>query len=306
MFTTILVPLDGSPLAERAVPYAERLARATGATLTLVRAETSGITGSRVIVIRQALAYLDTVAAGPRARGLTVQTSAPYGQPAAGVVAEARRIAADLIVLATHGRSGIRHVTYGSVAEEIIARAPVPVLLVSAREDPPAVPLPEQAPLLVPLDGTGFAERSLPVARELAALLESGVVLVQALGERDTPSPAVPAEVSPYLLRMRQEEEVAALEYLREIARLELPGIETTCVARSGKVVDVIAEACRDYETALVVMATHRRFGLTRFFFGNVANDATHEMGVPFLLIGPPQAEDDPSDEEVLAGLVLD
>src|SRR6188768_1864769 len=109
MFTTILVPLDGSGLAERAVPYAERLARATGARLALVRAETSGITGSRVVVIHQALAYLEGVAKDLRARGLTVRTSAPYGQPAAGVVAEAQRLGADLIVLATHGRSGASH-----------------------------------------------------------------------------------------------------------------------------------------------------------------------------------------------------
>lgn len=306
MFTTILVPLDGSPLAERAVPYAERLARAAGATLTLVRAETSGITGSRVIVIRQALAYLDTVAAGPRARGLTVQTSAPYGQPAAGVVAEARRIAADLIVLATHGRSGIRHVTYGSVAEEIIARAPAPVLLVGARDDAPVTPLPEQAPLLVPLDGTGFAERGLAVARELAALLGSGVVLVQALAEPEAPSSAVPARVVPTLAGTLREEEVTALGYLREIARLELPGIEATCVVRVGKTGPVIAEVCRDYGAALVVMATHHRFGLARFFFGNVANDAIHATGVPFLLIGPPPAEEEWSEESALAGVVLD
>ena len=99
MFTTILVPLDGSSLAERAVPYAEKLARATGATLVLVRAETSGITGSRVIVIRQALAYLEKLAADLRSRGLTVRTSAPYGQPVAGVIVEAERTEADLIVL---------------------------------------------------------------------------------------------------------------------------------------------------------------------------------------------------------------
>jgi nucleotide-binding universal stress UspA family protein len=296
MFTTILVPLDGSSLAERAVPYAEKLARATGATLTLVRAETSGITGSRVIVLRQAMAYLEQVAAGlraggltVRAGGLTVRTSAPYGPPAASVVAEARRIEADLIVLATHGRSGMSHVAYGSVAEEIIARAPAPVLLVGARDDDATAPLTSGAPVLVPLDGTAFAERGLPAARELAGLLHGGVVLVQALGEAERMS----------------EDEVATLDYLREIARLELPGVEVTCVARMGKTAEVIAEVCGDYGAALVVMATHRRFGLARYFFGNTANDAIHDAGVPFLLLAPPPVEEDLSEAGALVGLVL-
>lgn len=305
MFTTILVPLDGSPLAERAVPYAERLAQATGATLVLVRAETSGITGSRVIVLRQALAYLETVAADLRSRGLTVTTSAPYGQPVAKVTTEAERHNADLIVLATHGRSGLGHVAYGSVAEEIIARSPVPVLLVGVRGDAPDAPLAAGAPVLVPLDGTAFAERSLPVARELVGLLGGGVVLTQALAEPDLLSPALPVEVMPVLAESLREEEVAALDYLAEIARTELDGINATCIARTGNTPAVIAEVCRDYGAALVVMATHRRFGLARFFFGNVANDALHETGAPFLLIGPPLASEGWSDEDVLAGAVF-
>ena len=305
MFTTIMVPLDGSANAERAVPYAEKLARATGATLALVRAETSGITGSRVIALRQALAYLETVAQGLRARGLTVQTVAPYGQPAAGVIHEARRLDADLIVLATHGRSGVGHLAYGSVAEEILAGAPAAVLLIGARGNAPAATLADGAPILVPLDGTAFAERSLPVARDLAALLGGGVVLVQALPEPDMPSPAVPSYISPQLQDLLQEEEVATLEYLREIARQELPGVETTCVARPGRPARVLAEVGRDFGVGLVVMATHRRFGLARFFFGNVANDAIHETGIPFLLVGAQPAGDTLHDEQDLAGIVL-
>ena len=66
-----------------------------------------------------------------------------------------------------------------------------------------------------------------------------------------------------------------------------------------------IADACRDYGVALVVMATHRRFGLARFFFGNVANDAIHEAGAPFLLIGPQPTGDNLLEAGELEGLVL-
>lgn len=287
MFTTIMVPLDGSPLAERSLPYAEMLARASGGTLALVRAVTAGITGSRVTVIHEALAYLERIAADLRSRGLTVQTSAPYGQPASGVVAMAGQLGADLIVLATHGRSGMSHLAYGSVAEEILTRARAPILLISARGEAASEPFAAGAPLLAPLDGSGFAERSLPTVRELAALLGTGVVLVQALGDPEAFGQPISPSTWAAIAEGWQEQEVAAVDYLREIARQELPGIETVCVARTGSTTAVVADVTRDYGAALVVMATHGRFGLSRFFFGNVADDAMHAVGAPCLLVGP-------------------
>lgn len=287
MFATILVPLDGSALAERALPYAETLARESGGTLALVRAVTSGITGSRVTVIHEALAYLEPIAADLRSRGLAVQTSAPYGSPAARIADMACQLDADLIVLVSHGRSGFDHLAHGSVAEEILASAPAPILFVSAHGEPRAESFAGGAPLLVPLDGSDFAERSLPMVGALATLLEREVVLVQALGVPDIDATPVATLSWETLDAATQEQSVAALDYLRDVANQELPGIETTCVARPGKVADVIAGVSREYNTALVVMATHGRFGLARFLFGNVADDTIHAVGAPFLLVAP-------------------
>ena len=115
----------------------------------------------------------------------------------------------------------------------------------------------------------------------------------------------MPAQAVPVFRETLREDEIVALDYLREIARLELPEVDTTCVARVGKPVRVIAEVCRDYSPALVVMATHRRFGLARFFFGNVANDAVRAAGAPFLLVGPPSDEEGWLEEAQLIDAVL-
>ncbi len=288
MFTTILVALDGSTLAERAIPYAEALARPSGARLALVRAETSGITGSRVTVTHEALAYLEKIAVGLRARGLAVGTSAPYGAPAAGVVAEARRLGADLIILASHGRSGFGHLAYGSVAEEIIGRAPAPVLLVSARPEPPdAAALTAESRLLVPLDGSAYAEFALPVARELATTLGGSIVLVEALEPPRAGSPLPSSQPWPEVSDEARRQEAEAQAYLRAVAAGALADVATICVVRTGDPAAVIGTACRDYGATLVVMATHGRQVPGQFFFGSVAADALHAVGVPFLLVGP-------------------
>ncbi len=288
MFTTILVPLDGSSLAECAIPYAEALAARSNARLELVRAETSGITGSRVTVIHEALAYLEKIASGLRARGVMVGTHAPYGAPTAGVIAEARRLAADLIVMASHGRSGFGHLAYGSIAEEILDRAPAPVLLVSARPESSGAATMMGAPrLLVPLDGSIQAEYAIPLARELATTFDGSIVLLQALEPQRVGSPVPSSEAWPDMSEEARKREVAALEYLHAVASQDLAGVATLCVVRTGSPAAVIAAVYPDYGVTMVVMATHGNHGLARFFFGSVAADALHAVSSPFLLIGP-------------------
>ena len=301
MFTTILVPLDGSALAERAIPYAEALARPSNARLALVRAETSGITGSRVIVTHEALAYLERIAVGLRARGLTVRTSAPYSAPASGVIAEAHRLEADLIVLVSHGRSGFGHLAYGSVAEEILSRATSPVLLVSAQTASQDNALPTgEVRLLVPLDGSSYAEAALPAARDLALALGGSIVLLEALPEPDVATRTNPAVDWAEVHDALRSQELDELTYLRAVAAQDLADVATMSVVRAGAPAAVIATASRDYGATMVVMATHGRQGLGRYFFGSVAAEALHTVGVPFLLVGP-SAEIAVPPEEVQA-----
>jgi nucleotide-binding universal stress UspA family protein len=136
----VLVPLDGSPLAEMALPIAiEALSDRPGATLILVRtAETSSLAGvdttdAQVAAMSEAQSYLKTVADRLREAGLSriITTCVWYSGAAHVIVEAARRRRANLIVMSRHFRSSLGRMSDGSIAESVARRAPTPVLLVA-------------------------------------------------------------------------------------------------------------------------------------------------------------------------------
>jgi nucleotide-binding universal stress UspA family protein len=139
----ILVPLDGSTLAEAALGKAQELGAPRGSGLVLLRAAEArtlpGIdpTDAQVAVVEEAEAYLARVAARLGETGVKdVRTSVWYGSPASAIIEAARLHKADLIVMSTHGRSGLGRLVLGSVAESVIRGTTVPILLVRATEAP--------------------------------------------------------------------------------------------------------------------------------------------------------------------------
>jgi nucleotide-binding universal stress UspA family protein len=138
----VLVPLDGSRLAEASLPEAVDLAR-RGASLLLLRtAEASPRLGTdpveaQVAVVREAEDYLAAVAARIRKAGATnVETSVWYGPPAEAIVEAAELPGVELIVMTTHGRSGLGRLVLGSVAETVLRATTIPILLLRDREAP--------------------------------------------------------------------------------------------------------------------------------------------------------------------------
>lgn len=295
MAGTILVPLDGSPLAERALPYAELLAQALEARLVLVRAVVAhtfpGVdpTDAQVRAVEEAEAYLAGLAARLAERGLAVETATPYGDAVQEILLEIDLRRADLVVMATHGRSGLGRWVYGSVAAGVLARSPVPVLLVRAWQPSLAAPpIAKQPRLLVPLDGSEFAEEALPVAVRLAERLGGSLVLVQAV---PVPMPvAVPGGVVVPEAFDLDSAQAEAHAYLRRVAdRLarEHPGLESQVEVRVGLAADAIVAASRDHHAALVVMATHGRTGVGALLLGSVADAVLRQGSVPLLLVRP-------------------
>ena len=144
---TILVPVDGSALAEAALPRALELAEASGARVLLLRAAQShafpGIdpTGGQVKVVSEAEIYLAEIQKRLiRQRRVEVETSVSYG-PAAHAIVEAARIhKADEIVMTTHGRSGLGRLLLGSVAESVLRGTTTPILLLRAEGAPVQAP----------------------------------------------------------------------------------------------------------------------------------------------------------------------
>src|SRR5437773_11970192 len=134
MMPTILVPLDGSPKGEDAIPCAVAIARRTGAHLLFVRAVlTAGSIGSEAADLDRALVadaqkYLTNIVQAPQVRGMRTSSFVCEDESAAGVIGAAST-RADLIVMAAPGRSALYRVAYGVVAAEVFHRIPVPVLL---------------------------------------------------------------------------------------------------------------------------------------------------------------------------------
>jgi len=143
---TILIPLDGSRLAELALAPAVELARDRGAKLVLLRAAEAHTTvadptEAQVTVVREAEEYLTALRARMLAGGVAeVETSVWYGPPAEAIVEATRYRGADLIVMSSHGRSGLGRLVLGSVAETVLRSTLTPVLLIRAGAAPVETP----------------------------------------------------------------------------------------------------------------------------------------------------------------------
>lgn len=273
----ILLPLDGSPLAEIAMPYAERLAQSTEARVVLVRVIATPVP---VSLVAEAQSYLEQMASRLRDKGLTVDTVTPGGTPADAIVQEARARSASMIVMASHGRSGIGRWIYGSVADQVLRSAPVPVLLTAPTG---VVDWPTGRPLrlLVPLDGSILGQAALDPACELAERLGAEIVLlrvVEPVGYDMAYSP--PLDPAPEL--------EAAKIYLDQLAeRLRAGGPPVSARVEFGRAVAVIAQVAAELGAGLIAMATHGRGGIARFVLGSVTTGVLQRGGVPLLLVRP-------------------
>ena len=151
MFTQIMVPLDGSALAERALPSAARLAAATGATLHLVRVVEplpGAVSVYRSVTepsrhldreARAATEYLDTIRTRLTAEGVRVEVHRRLGHALDALLQEQRTAGIDLVVMCSHGRGGVSRVALGSVATGLLQRGTAPVLLARAFGTPVAL-----------------------------------------------------------------------------------------------------------------------------------------------------------------------
>ena len=291
MLSTLIVPLDGSPLAEQALPFAEALAQRAQSRLVLTRAidgDANDDPNERQLAEQaEAEAYLQAVAQGLAARGLTANLSTPRGDVADQIVAESEERGAGMIIMATHGRDGLARLFSGSVAEEVLHKTHRPVMFVRAGDDlPAATPFPAHPRVLVPLDGSLFAETALELGHDLARLLEGELVLLSVI----TPPPPAMSELSfaaaPYVDFDQEEAQREAQSYLQRVgAQYGIDPARVQASVQIGGTAEGIVEAIRDLGASLVVMATHARSGFGRLIFGSTATDTLHQITVPLVLI---------------------
>jgi nucleotide-binding universal stress UspA family protein len=287
MFKTILVPLDGSPLAAKALPYAKFLARKAGGHLALVRAVDSRAQEKELGLRPEAEADLSAVAADVRAQGLEVESHVYMGEAAKAIELAADSVAADIIVMSTHGRSGLARWAYGSVAERVLRLGTWPVVLIPAHYEQ-ALDLERPGTIVVPLDGSDLAEQALEPAAELAHLIGGGsLTLLQVI---EPPNVAYAgAELNGFYPIMDNDAWIeGAKPYLDGVAhRPVAAGLSVSAETLIGYPAATIADLAARKNAAAIVMASHGRTGFARAVLGSVAAGVVQRATVPTLIVRP-------------------
>ncbi|HZU98642.1 MAG TPA: universal stress protein [Planctomycetota bacterium] len=271
MFEKLLVPLDGSPLAERILASLEPLLLRPGTQVQIVRV----VPGTREKHDEKehadALRYLRTLEVRLSSQGVNVGGHLLVGpDPADEIVQFAAREGASVIYLATHGRTGLVRAALGSVAEKVLRTADRPVVLVSPWA--PAAPI-QFKKVLVPLDGSVRSDEALAVASEISKHYGSEIVLlhVEEFGALDP------------VVAVASEHEFATR--LFERATRALDGARVRTITKSGVLVaPYVLDAIREEMPDVVLMTTHGRTGLARVAFGSVTEAVVRRSPVPVLV----------------------
>jgi len=289
----ILIPLDGSELAEGALAYGVAFARTLDERIVLVTAwegtesELGNEFPAMALEIEQKAnthysAYLDAIKARLGA-DVRVETHVVAGEAAEEILKAAETTQARLLVIGTHGRSGVGRWVYGSTASRLVRESALPMCVVGphALQRPAAeVSLKH---ILVPLDGSALSEAALPVAQPLATAAGGRITLVRSVGWAVQTYPYSLPDA--YIPQIDEELEAGAKAYLGRI-QSEVKELPVDAFVVRGAVAEGLMDVCDKQGADLVVMTTHARSGLARAALGSTA-DRMLQAKVPVLLVRP-------------------
>ena len=321
MYKVIMVPTDGSGFDREAIRVALRMAERSDAKVRLVRVLATGSffgaaaasegTALAAEVVRterdRALSELYSLAAECRAISNVDITVDLHAGPVADVLeGYARRNDVDLIVISTHGRSGISRLSLGSVTDSLIRHTTIPVLVVK----PPTSYLNPQMGeafkrIVVPLDGSTLAEQILPRVLALAKFEEADITLLNVLVPQSYSQKEI---VDPSLPWWDKDISVAQSYLFRIAGNLRRNGVPvTTDIVISDNIAGAIGDFAGREKADLIAIATHGRGGLNRMLRGSVADAVLHSTRMSMLVFKPDKIaakEASPSEDGVRADLI--
>lgn len=301
-FRSILVPLDGSPFAEQAVPLALAIGRAARSKVRLVLVHQAPATPLSVEAARFYASMELAIRKSERdyLRRLATQSRKPPGPQVVSALLSGpvdttlthyvRASQAALVVMSTHGRGPLHRAWLGSVADHLIRNLEVPVLLVRPREGESVSGAPSRIKqVMVPLDGSPLAEAALVPAAALARLLGAEVKLLQVL----EPLIVDTTPMGPHSLGY--EAEITALrrseahDYLKGMTeRLGQEGVRASALAVLGPTVaETILDMARREGADVIAVATRGHGGIRRLAFGSTADKLVRAAEVPVLVVRP-------------------
>lgn len=283
----VLIPLDGSHLAEGILPDACDMA-GPGGELVLLHViptqtqnrGTDGFTGRTPLEGSEV--YLQTQAAPLRAKGFKVEKHTEFCANVSAAIDEAAvEYEIDVIACATHGRSPVDRLGHGGVAWRAIANSHVPVLVRHIDESGSVGDgTPTSAHIMVPLDGSVYAEKALPIAERLAMQLNGNLSLIHVLPTALPGAIRVPGETFDLTQRIAESE-----QYLASMKEVLARETEVDTLVTTGEVVDKLCDFVTDAKVTHVVMASHGRTALSRVILGSVADRLIHALRLPIVVI---------------------
>jgi len=304
MFRKILVPLDGSELAEYAIKPAFTLAAHNRSELTLLRVPIVGDIVSyglspqdlvwRDEVLRtnfgEAEHYLAQVRDHYQQTGVTIRPVTVSGDPASTIVDYARAESIDLIVMSTHGRTGISRWVLGSITERVLRQAPCPVLVI--RNSQPI----ERA--LITLDGSPLSQLALAPGVSVASQLGAQLTLLTiatsqskaSLESAFTLAQTGPEPVHSECGSTRELAEAYLNSLVHQGLTAEMTSSEPHLEVMEGPPAHAILEYAEANNITLLIMATHGRSGLLRWVYGSVTEKVLRNSRAALLVVRPPRA----------------
>ena len=296
MIKHLLVPLDGSTLAESVIAAAAVLAKGIGTDITLIhiieKDAPEKIHGQRHLTSpEQAQQYLKSIAGMELLKGIPVEIHVheeSVNNIPQSIADHTKELHQDLIIMCTHGSGGLHGMLFGSIAQQVISLGKKPVLLIN----------PERknkdkecgfSNFLIPLDGNPEHEEAVKYASWLAGKCGAGVHLLMAIPNFGNMSGGITA--SNRLLpgttsRMMDMIVPDAIEYLEKVkSRIEQPGIKVTTSASRANPANAIIDAAKKYNTDLIILGTHGTKGAEAFWAGSITPKLSKSSRIPLLLV---------------------
>jgi len=299
MISHLLIPLDGSSLAEIVLPYAKTLFKTFHSKVTLIHMlekDTPGtIHGEKHLATEiDASEYLDGIAKKwfPKDTEVTCHVHTDVVENVADSLADhITELEPDLVLMCAHGRGGWRDFTVGNLAQQVIGRIGIPVILIKNDTEPQG----RLSSFLVCLDGTPEHEQVLPAAIELGKGLNAEIALLMAVHTRSSlpGSDGETGRLLPGTTRaVLDATEEYAYQYLEKKARFfEEAGLMVTILVPRGDPAQEILKASSQGEYDLLVVGTHGKAGLGAFWAGSVGSKVINSSTIP-LLMSPAKKSD--------------
>jgi nucleotide-binding universal stress UspA family protein len=294
MYHKMLVPLDGSRLSEIVFPYAKDLAGRLGLDIILLHVHSSKesetiplyqayIEHKAQLIKRQLRDWQKRIGVRLEGRKLEVRGELAMGYPPEEIICYAEQNNVDLILMATHGRSGVRRWVMGSVADKVLSVSSIPVWLIRAgTAESVTYDRWPQRTLLVPLDGSVLAEKVLPHVEVLAK--QPGAPPVDVVLFRVAEPPTTSGHYFRNIPESREEIE----QYLAKIeSRLKNSNLRVQSKVSSGDPAEKIISYGRKNPFSIIVMSTHGHSGMSRWFYGSVATKVLEHASTPIFLVRP-------------------